>query len=807
MLNANLRRSLFVTVNLSLLALAVAVPVIAHAQANETLLYSFCSVGGSSCTDGGDPYSAGVIFDSHGNLYGTTSSGGAGWGTVFELSPPSGGTGPWTETVLYNFCSVLPDCTDGAEPSAGLVFDSKGNLYGTTSYGGAINFNDGVVFELSPPSGGTGPWTETVLHSFCTLSECADGVKAEGGLVLDSEGNLYGTTTLGGLATCTYDAEFPGCGVVYELSPPSGGTGPWTETLLWTFGSGSDGAQSYGRLMFDSQGNLYGTTYSGGMNNGGTVFEMSPPGGGTGPWTEAVLYSFCYGSSCTNGWGPQAGLIFDSKGNLYGTTPYGGIPSCGDGCGTAFELSPPGGGTGPWTENVLWSFDAGSQGKYEGLTPYAGLILDSRGNLYGATAAGGNYSGSLSSYGVVFELTACAYPAVSLISSQNPSTGGQTVGFTATVSPAPTYTLGLGSISFKANGVVIGTEGLLTADDGVATLNYSNLAASGSPYSMVATYNPFPGSSQCGNTSAALSQTVSAEPTTTGLGVNNTSPTFGQSVMLTATVSSTNGATPPGTVSFKNGTALLGNVALKASGAGQSQAVLNVTTLPVGSNSITATYDGSNLMQTSTSNSSTVTVSQASTTTAVTASPVSPSTGAETVTFTATVTPAFGGGVTGEVTFLNGSTSIGIVAVNTAGVAKLNYAALTPGSAHNITAVYAGSTNLTTSTSPILPYTVNADTTTTSLTNSPSTSSATQPVTLTATVTPGNGVAATGTVSFFGSTTAPYNILLGNATLSGGVATLTHTFTKAGSYMLYAVYDGSVYKSSSPSTTLTQTVK
>jgi hypothetical protein len=206
----------------------------------------------------------------------------------------------------------------------------------------------------------------------------------------------------------------------------------------------------------------------------------------------------------------------------------------------------------------------------------------------------------------------------------------------------------------------------------------------------------------------------------------------------------------------------------------------------------------------STSNPLSVTVSQAGSTTAVVASPTS-STGAETVKFTATVTPTYGGAVSGSMTFKDGATSIGVETVNAAGVAVLSYSALAPGS-HSITAVYGGSSNVAGSTSTALPYTVTSDTTTTSLTNSPSTSTTAQAVTLTATVTPGNGVAATGTVSFYGGTAAPYNTLLGNATLSGGVATLMHTFTKAGTYMLYAVYDGSEYKSASISTKVTQTV-
>jgi hypothetical protein len=179
--------------------------------------------------------------------------------------------------------------------------------------------------------------------------------------------------------------------------------------------------------------------------------------------------------------------------------------------------------------------------------------------------------------------------------------------------------------------------------------------------------------------------------------------------------------------------------------------------------------------------------------------------GGETVTFTATVTPTYGGAVSGSMTFKDGTTSIGVETVNAAGVAVLKDGALAAGS-HSITAVYAGSSNVAGSTSAALPYTVTADPTTTSLVSSTGTASTTQAVTFTATVTPTDGVAATGTVSFYGGTVAPYNTLLGNGTLSGGVATLTHTFSTEGSYTIYAVYDGSSYQATSTSNQVPLTV-
>ncbi|MGA3210889.1 MAG: Ig-like domain repeat protein [Terriglobales bacterium] len=355
----------------------------------ETVLYSF--TGGS---DGGYPV-AGLIFDSQGNLYGTTEEGGNGSsnfgdGVAFELSPPrGGGSGPWNEVVLYAFCAET-NCTDGERPYGGLVFDSQGNLYGTTNWGGSGGELSGAVFELSPPSGGIGLWTESVLYSFCSSSggTCTDGERPYGSLIFDAQGNLYGTTELGGA-----NSE----GAVFELSPPAQ-SGAWTENVLYSFcpSSGcSDGYLPVGTLTFDSLGNLYGTTRTGGANGGGVVFELTPPASGA-TWTENVLYSFCSvgGSSCFDGGGPYyESLIFDSQGNLYGTTSGGGA----SGAGAVFEVSPPSGGIGPWSETVLYSFTGASDGG----GPYAGLIFDSQGNLYGTTE---------NSPGVVFALSPPATP-------------------------------------------------------------------------------------------------------------------------------------------------------------------------------------------------------------------------------------------------------------------------------------------------------------------------------------------------------------------------------------------------------------
>ena len=313
-------------------------------KGKETVLHSLCSQGGDNCTDGANPF-AGVVLDHSGNLYGTTYNGGAnniGWcadilvgcGVVFKVTPKG------QETVLYNFCSVGGDtCTDGANPSADLVLDQKGNLYGTTTSGGA--HGGGVVFKLTPEG------KETVLYSFCAQTNCLDGTGPVAGVVFDGKGNLYGTTSLGGAygqGYCSDQGNY-GCGVVFELTPEG------TEIVLYNFcaqNNCSDGVMPNGGVILDRKGNLYGTTPNGGnVNNGGVAFKLTPKG------KEKVLYSFCAQSGCADGWTPEAGLILDREDNLYGTTADGGIDGglCfPQGCGVVFRLTPQG------NETILYKF-------------------------------------------------------------------------------------------------------------------------------------------------------------------------------------------------------------------------------------------------------------------------------------------------------------------------------------------------------------------------------------------------------------------------------------------------------------------
>jgi uncharacterized repeat protein (TIGR03803 family) len=328
----------------------------------EHILYSF--QGG---TDGSTP-SSGLIADSAGNLYGETSQGGSqSLGTVYELSPSNSG---WTETVLYSFV----DASTGVSPAGGLAFDSKGNLYGTTSQGG-VPLGLGTVFQLTLNQNGN--WTERVILGF---GRDRDGGLPFAGLVLDAQGNMFGTTLAG-----------YGAGTVYELTPQQ--NGKWKTTVLHRFTGGKDGANPSGNLILDAAGDFYGTAQSGGAGcdfGCGTVFKLTR--GATG-WKFSVLYRFTGGQ---DGQQPDGTLAFDLSGNLYGTTAEGGGTGCsfGFGCGTAFELSPT--AKGPWTETVLHRF----QKPPDGLTPMGGLLADTQGNWYGTTISGG-----ANSDGTVFELT------------------------------------------------------------------------------------------------------------------------------------------------------------------------------------------------------------------------------------------------------------------------------------------------------------------------------------------------------------------------------------------------------------------
>jgi len=313
----------------------------ARAESKEKVIYSF--------TDGsnGAIPSSPLTLGGAGNLYG--EAGGVVSGVVFELEPRSNGY--WKEKTFYAFGK------DEGGPTGGLVLSESGTFYGVT-FGGFFG-SAGMVFGLPPFS------VNPAIYSFAS-----DGPQAE--LVLDQAGNLYGTTEGGG----PHDV-----GTVFELTHTSGG---WNYEVLHNFGTTeTDGYYPFAGLIIDAAGNLYGTTYEGGIYGAGTVFELTNTGDG---WTESVLYNFTGGD---NGSGPLAGVIFDAKGNLYGTTPFGGS----DDVGTVFQLTH---SHGYWKHHVLYNFTGGDDG---GLPYYVSLAMDDAGNLYGTTKYGGRLQ-----YGTVFQL-------------------------------------------------------------------------------------------------------------------------------------------------------------------------------------------------------------------------------------------------------------------------------------------------------------------------------------------------------------------------------------------------------------------
>jgi uncharacterized repeat protein (TIGR03803 family) len=368
----------------------------------ETVLYVFQ---GNTKGDGATPF-GGLVIDSAGKLYGTTGYGGTGncvllgilvgCGTVYELSPPAQKGGAWTETVLYSF----PTAQQGYLPNGDLVFDSTGNLYGATMFGGGYGTTCnsfyqycGAVFQLSPPKTKGGKWKEKVLHGF---KGGTDGAAPNGGLVLDSVGNLYGTTFFGGTekGECNGGVGGTGCGTVFALLPPVKQGGAWTEKVLHRF-NGQDGATPTAGVILGANGNLYGTALAGGNSGYGTIFELKKPSGKVHSWAETVLHRFSDGN---DGADPEGALIFDPSGNLYGTTNVGNGGSLR---GTVFQLKPPKKG-GAWVLGTIHGFT----GIPDGENPTTGLIFDKAGNLYSTTQYGGTGSGcSFTGCGAVFEVS------------------------------------------------------------------------------------------------------------------------------------------------------------------------------------------------------------------------------------------------------------------------------------------------------------------------------------------------------------------------------------------------------------------
>ncbi len=458
------------------------------------MLYNF--------SDSGTPQSS-LTPDGAGNLYGTTYYGGpSGAGTVFELSP--NGSGGWNEIVLYNFTGGL----DGKYPGLSyVIFDKFGNLYSTASNGGA--HGQGVVFELSP--GGTS-WAETVLYNFAGGT---DGAIPANGLIVDPTGNFYGTTYYGGSGNG---------GTVFELSPSGGG---WNEQVIYNNGAGSN---SGGGLTMNASGDIFGVTPS-------AVFELSP--NGSGGWNSTVVHTFA--GAPKDGSNAYTAPALDKSGSLYGTTTTGGSKNLG----TVYKLSPvlSGKNKGTYTQKILYSF----QGGKDGTNPYAGIVFDASGNIYGTTYAGGKNGG----WGSVYELvapvgTSTAYKE-KVLWSFNGTNGGKP--YDSPILDGSRHLYGTTTVGGSGGrGVVFEVSGVF---DGTAT-----------------------------------TLTSSPNPSTSG-----------QAVTFTAVVASKVGPPPDGEkVTFKRGAAALGTGTLSS-----GSASFTTSALPVGTDAITAVYGGDSKFLTSTS--------------------------------------------------------------------------------------------------------------------------------------------------------------------------------------------------------------
>lgn len=348
---------------------------IPDSNAVERIIYSF--QGGS---DGAYPL-APLVIDEAGNIYGTTYNGGgdgcvvAGCGTIFELQRVGHG---WSEEVLYRFTDVA----NGANPSAGLILDRNGNLYGTTCYGGNQVCNQegpgcGTVFELlRPRRGSASAWKETVLHAFGK----SDGECPLSSVIFDDAGNLYGNTLAGG----------HGMGVIFQLTPTAA---RWTETILYNFSGAPDSGLPVGQLLLDRIGNVYGVTEADGLYGLGSVFELQKSGS---TWMLQYLHSF----DGFDGWFPVNGVIPDREGNLYGTTPDGGQGNCQYQCGVVYRLTR----KENWSDTVLYYFQGGSDGYWA-----FGSLAAYHGDVYGTTVGGGDLNCSallnFQGCGVVFRIS------------------------------------------------------------------------------------------------------------------------------------------------------------------------------------------------------------------------------------------------------------------------------------------------------------------------------------------------------------------------------------------------------------------
>jgi uncharacterized repeat protein (TIGR03803 family) len=467
-----------------------------------TTLYSFCAQ--INCTDGANP-KAGLVLGTDGNFYGTTSSGGAyGGGTVFKITPGR------VLTTIYSFCAQT-NCTDGSFPYAGLVQATNGNFYGTTEEGGLYGW--GTIFEIT---------TSGKLSTLFNFDNGIDGGYPYGTLVQATHGNFYGATTYGGANPCSH-----GCGTIFKMTP--GGT----LANLYSFCSEpncTDGNYPNG-LVQATDGNFYGTTNQGGANLGGTVFKITASGKLT------TLYAFCSQAGCTDGATSYAGLIQATDGNLYGTTTYGGAYNLG----TAFKITTAG------TLTTLHSF-----GSTDGASPQAGLMQATNGNFYGTTTLGGTYDD-----GTVFSLSVGLGPFVetrptsskvgtTVIILGNNLTGSTSVTFNGT---GATFTVNSTGTAIKTTVPSGATTGKVkvTTPKGMLTSNVK--------FRVTPTISSFsPTSGPVGTSVVITGESFTGATSVTFGGVKATSFTVDSDTQITATV-------PTGAKTGKIGVATPGGTA------------------------------------------------------------------------------------------------------------------------------------------------------------------------------------------------------------------------------------------------------
>ncbi len=550
------------------------------------VLHGFTGGADGCCSYGG------VNLDSSGNLYGSTEGSGTTYGTIYEVNTAG------NYTVLYDF----QNGGDGEYPATPpLPPDASGNMYGTAARGGAGG--DGTIYEFNP--------TTNILTTLYAFSG-PDGSEPYGGLVPDSSGNLYGFTALGGAN---------GYGTVFMWNTTTS-----TLTTLYAFTGGGDGNPSAvaGTLRMDAAGNLYGASSQGGGSGYGNVYELSPvssePGGvcpagsyqtSGSSWCETVLYNF---STILAPYGPESSVAIDAFGNLYGTGFTGGNSTSGG----VWKLTPvssePGGvcpagsntGNG-WCETVLYSFS--TAGTTDGKSPKAGVVLDSMGNLYGVTGRGG-----ANNFGVLYEISASGQ--FTLLHSFTPATDGELPYATPTLSSSGTTLYG--TTDSKGSGgsgtvwsyalvepftVTFAGAGSGTVSSTPAGISCPGTCTASFPTNSTVTLTETPStgdlfggwSGACSGTGAcsvtmsgseSVTATFNGNTTTTAVSCSPNPVIVGQSVTCSATVTGVGGTVPPptGTITFSFNGATLGTETLGTP--------IIITGLPVGLDSILATYSG-----------------------------------------------------------------------------------------------------------------------------------------------------------------------------------------------------------------------